>query len=385
MINSRIYDYAILGAGAAGLTLAVKMLKAGLLQDKTLVIIEKDDKKSNDRTWCFWEKNEGPFESIVSKKWDNFLFYNDNEPLELTLSPYQYKLIHGKDFYDHCIDLLKQQTNIHWIQDEVISYTTDTNTTIYLQNNQVFNSKVVFDSFFSPAVFENQKGHHLLQHFKGWLIEFDEPILNDTLATFMDFRVSQNVGCNFFYVLPLNQHKALVEYTLFTKDLLTDDQYEEAIINYLQTHYPTYTFRVLEKEFGIIPMTSFKFKPNNGMVIKIGTAGGWTKSSTGFTFQFIQLYTDQLIESLQKKNLKNWHPRFSKKHHLYDSVLLRLMSSEATIAKKTFSQLFNQLPTSLILKFLDNQSNFLEDIRIMNSVDRIKFMKASFKEIFINK
>ena len=57
--SSTQYDYIIAGAGCAGLSLAVHMIHSGKFSDKKILIVDKDDKQKNDRTWCFWEKEPG--------------------------------------------------------------------------------------------------------------------------------------------------------------------------------------------------------------------------------------------------------------------------------------------------------------------------------------
>jgi lycopene beta-cyclase len=59
------YDYIIAGAGAAGLSLLTRMIACGKFSDKKILIIDKAAKTVNDRTWCFWEKEQGFFEDIV--------------------------------------------------------------------------------------------------------------------------------------------------------------------------------------------------------------------------------------------------------------------------------------------------------------------------------
>ncbi len=62
---SQQYDYIITGAGCAGLSLAVRMIQSGKFANKKILLADADTKNKNDRTWCFWEKQEGLFEPIV--------------------------------------------------------------------------------------------------------------------------------------------------------------------------------------------------------------------------------------------------------------------------------------------------------------------------------
>src|SRR3954469_9044879 len=97
------YDYIIAGAGCAGLSLAMHMIESASFNDKRVLLLDLDPKRSNDRTWCFWQKEAGLFESIVCRQWQQLWFHGTQFSKKLDLSPYSYKMIRGIDFYDHCL------------------------------------------------------------------------------------------------------------------------------------------------------------------------------------------------------------------------------------------------------------------------------------------
>ena len=90
---SKDYDFIICGAGCAGLSLAVHMIHSGQFMDKKILLVDKNEKKVNDRTWCFWETKPGLFEEIVYRKWKNVWFHGENFSGLLKLEPYEYKMI----------------------------------------------------------------------------------------------------------------------------------------------------------------------------------------------------------------------------------------------------------------------------------------------------
>ena len=60
--------------GCAGLSLAMQLKRSSLNFSKVL-LIDKDLKNKNDRTWCFWTKEKNNwFDEIVFKRWYKFLF-----------------------------------------------------------------------------------------------------------------------------------------------------------------------------------------------------------------------------------------------------------------------------------------------------------------------
>ena len=81
---------------------------------------------------------------------------------------------------------------------------------------------------------------------------------------------------SFGYVLPVSDRYALVEYTEFGPDLLTDAGYDAALAGYrdLLGLDPT-RLTVREVENGVIPMTDAPFEARpSPRVVRLGTAGG---------------------------------------------------------------------------------------------------------------
>ena len=68
------YDYIIAGGGCSGLMLALELINSPL-KDKSILIIDKEKKTTNDRTWCFWETGDNHLEKLVFKSWDTANFY----------------------------------------------------------------------------------------------------------------------------------------------------------------------------------------------------------------------------------------------------------------------------------------------------------------------
>jgi lycopene beta-cyclase len=70
---------------------------------------------------------------------------------------------------------------------------------------------VIYDS--RPPVADT---NILLQHFRGLEIRAAKPVFNPEVAILMDFRVSQENGIHFMYVLGYDEYTALVESTFFS-------------------------------------------------------------------------------------------------------------------------------------------------------------------------
>ena len=61
------YDYIILGCGASGLMMANEMAQDSFFENKQILIIDKEIKNKNDRTWSFWEKENIELQKIAFK------------------------------------------------------------------------------------------------------------------------------------------------------------------------------------------------------------------------------------------------------------------------------------------------------------------------------
>ncbi|MDB5192638.1 MAG: lycopene cyclase [Segetibacter sp.] len=377
------YDYIITGAGAAGLSLLMHMMQEPAFASKRILVTDKVSKDKNDRTWCFWEKEPGLFEPVVHHKWQQVHFFSGYHSELLELSPYKYKMIRGIDFYNFVLEQAANHQNITLKHGNVEAVGNEGNKAIAIIDGEKYSADYVFNSivFNKPTVPEGK--YYLLQHFKGWFIKTASPVFNTATATLMDFRVSQQHGTTFAYVLPLTSTTALVEYTLFTKDTLPAEEYDTALKNYINTYLGVSEFTVREEEFGVIPMTNMRFVPNIGRVINIGTAGGQTKASSGYTFRFIQKQSQMLVSDLlQFGYLKTKEPFSNKRFHLYDSTLLNILHNKKMGGDKIFAELFKKNPAERIFRFLDNESSIEDELNIGGSLPTGIFVKAAIQEMF---
>jgi len=375
------YDYIITGAGCAGLSLVMHMMKSGKFADKKILIIDKDTKEKNDRTWCFWEKGESLFQSIVAKEWKQLHFYSSSISKELDIQPYSYKLIRGIDFYNYSKQELNKHPNIQWLYQSVDKVENANGKAVVFSNAERFEADFVFNSilFKKPELKKNE--YWLLQHFKGLYIKTPAGTFNAHSATLMDFRCSQESGATFFYVLPLSDSEALVEYTLFSKELLDHNKYDEALRNYILKQLQLPSYEISEEEFGIIPMTNHSFPVSNGNIINIGTAGGQTKGSSGYTFRFIQKHSEAIVKCLAETGKPLGLQSPARRFQFYDSVLLNILNNKTLAGEKIFSELFERNKASEVFKFLDNETSLSEELKIISTLPTLPFGKAALNHM----
>ena len=381
--NSNVkYDYIIAGSGCAGLSLLHKILQTPSLQNKSILVIDKDQKKSNDRTWCFWEKNPGPFESIVYAKWNKLEFLSTDFKKELNLESYTYKMIQGIDFYNFTINYAKKFKNVSFVQESINSIDNIDKKAVLKTTKNTYTANYIFNStnLFNPKINEQNS---LLQHFKGWLIKTEKPVFNPEIGRLMDFRVSQENGATFVYVLPTSTTEALVEYTLFSPRVLEREIYTSELKKYIKEELGIDNYTLIHQESGVIPMSLEKFEQNPKQnVINIGTSGGYTKASSGYTFQFIQKNIKEIINNLVEGNNLIQQTSFKNKYYQWtDRTLIDVLLSNKLTGKDVFTKMFQKVPAEKILAFLGNESSFLEDLKVFSSFPVKPFLTSGIKSL----
>ena len=375
------YHYIFTGSGLSALMTVYKMILSEKFQDKTILLIDENSKKNNDRTWCFWDQDPSEFDEIISKKWNIVLFADKNSKQNLDLKPYQYNMINGLDFYNLVFNLIAKQSNIHFINQKIVDFEELGNHCIVKTENQSYSCNKIFNSIYNPKLVKSQTKYPLLQqHFIGWFIKSKDAVFNSDEATFMDFSVEQRGNTRFMYVLPTTSTEALIEYTLFSKEVLPKEEYESEIKNYIEK-LGISDYQIIEKEQGNIPMTSYKFwKHNTKNIINIGSVGGWTKSSTGYTFKNVTKKSKALRTFLLTENdFRKFHKM--DKFWFYDLLFVDVLYKNNELGIKVFSSLFKKGNQTLILEFLDGETTLWQDLQVIWKCPKGPFINALLRRM----
>lgn len=373
------YDYIFSGTGAAALSLLCRMSDHPFFQQKKILLLDKSPKNTNDRTWCFWEEQPGYFEPLVYRRWSALSFFSRHFSSQLKTDAYEYKMIRGIDFYRHCSKQLQRLKGLEWKYGHLHFENQSGQSRLFCDGQQIqTEGAILFNSIYQPSP-ATSKTIDLLQHFKGWIIETPKTVFDPQRATLMDFRVSQSEGASFVYVLPISDRSALVEYTLFTEKLLEPGRYDSELSAYIQQYITDGSYEVKEVEFGVIPMTNRKFHFYGNGIFNIGTAGGQTKASSGYTFRFIQKQSDRLLESLLKQEPLQHHSFSPGRFHFYDDVLLRVLKEKHPPGDEVFARLFQRNAASSIFRFLDNETSLPQELNLISTLPFFPFLRSAVK------
>ncbi len=374
----KTYNFILVGGGAAGLSLAYALCQSSL-KDQKILIIDRDRKTHNDRTWCFWTEQDTPFEHLLYHTWDQVEFASDTFQQVYDLHPYRYKMLRGIDFYEGMRANLSERPNIEFYQGSVEEVQDSNNAAQVLVEEEAFQGSWVFDSIFKPSDYANgPKGYHYLkQDFKGWEIETPTDAFNPGVVTLFDFRTPQKGEMRFFYILPFSKRRALVEYTLFSANLLQPHEYDRAISDYLENVRQIPQYRIRAVESGVIPMTDMPFPRQLGKrIMAIGTKGGRVKPSSGYAFLRIQQDSAAIVRSLAEYG----HPfdvqQSPWRYHQFDTIMLQVMLRQGERTQEIFTRLFQNNPIQRIFRFLDETAPAAENLKLLASLPSLPFLKA---------
>lgn len=376
-------DILICGGGLAGLSLLYRAMKSGVWQKEKIIVIDQSDKQENDRTWSFWKNTQTDFDHLIYRQWIDLLFFcHDGERLALSSGDYTYNSIRSIDFYTHIITWLQQYPNISFVKARAEYIAAEGDTCILHTKTHIYRSAYLFNSLYEKPVLK--KGdQYFLQHFKGIKIKLQPGMLEVKEAHLMDFRTGQQHGTTFFYTLPLSADELFVEYTLFSKTLLPEEEYNTQIGEYLTNVLKITDYEILEEEFGVIPMTDYRFTRFDNHIVNIGTIGGDTRASTGYTFTNTQKTITKILAAYQSGG----QPFFTNetiglKQRLYDVTLLNVLAKEKYKGYQLFGDLFKNTPASVIFAFLDAETSLIQDLQIMKSLRIMPFLSEFTKAVY---
>ncbi len=329
------------------------------------------------KTWCFWHKGNHPLQHLITSSWDNVRFTDQQLTISQSIHPYTYSSITGKDFFEYFLNVfLPQFPNIKIIKDEVKNIIKNSESlSKVICNNSVYYSSTVYSSLVEKEFYEAPI--FLWQHFKGWHIVTEEDVFEKNTMTLMDFSDSLQNSFDFVYILPYSGNEALIEFTAFSNEIWDDDFYLEILNKHISNKLNGVKYKILSTEKGKIPMAHYNHRAlGNSGEIFIGNAAGKIKATSGYGFEKMQLDSARLASNYFKGTISTKSP--TKRFKFYDKLLLKIISDEPEKAVSIFGKLFKHTPIRLILKFLYEETNLIEEFLIFKRLPRFPFIKRIF-------
>lgn len=374
------YKYIILGAGCSGLSLAYYLLSHGA--NEPILILDSKTKFTNDRTWCFWDIEPNPFSHLAVHRWHKWQVETKLDRTSQTSTKYPYLCLPGSTFYDYILDYFKEYQNVDLqLGETVTNYSEATQTVIVETTAGTYQADYVFDArSVSPQTRLPQEipqtDNWLSQTFVGFFIESQQPVFDPTELTLMDFRVDQTRGIHFEYVLPFSLHQALVENVYIAEKPTTFQQHRVELQAYILDRYNLTPdqYTVTHTERGYIPMTDYTFPQRMGQrIFLIGTLGGQTRPSSGYTFVRIQRYCRQLAQAMLG-NTPLPDREAPRRFAWFDRVFLNFLRRFPKKCPTVFYQMFARVPSDSLIRFLSDRSSISDELRLILALPKSPFV-----------
>lgn len=372
------FDFIMVGGGAAGLSLAYHLTRSPL-HNHSILIVDREAKTQNDRTWCFWTAQPTAFDPIVYRTWRRLRFVGGDFAATIDVEPYRYQMLRSIEFYQFVREALSVQGRVTWVQGTV-DYIEDedgADFAVVVVGGDTYRGRWVFDSRFGHAgpALQRAPVHCLHQHFHGWEVETATPVFDPHAATLLDFRTPQHHDWRFFYVLPFSACHALVEHVW-----LHGDAHAGALPSYLEAVLGCPAYRILSEEHGVNPLTDQHFARQVGRrILTIGARGGRLKPSTGYAFDRIQQDSAAIVRSLLEVGHPFNIPAAPRRYHVFDSILLDIMAHEGEQIEPIFTALFRHNPIGRIFRFLDERAGPRETLALIATLPPAVFLQAVFR------
>ena len=374
--------YLILGAGAAGLSLCHALVERGVTDE--IVVLDRKPEFTDDRTWCFWNTCPHPYSSLAAACWNRWdVIGTGGRRVSQSSKHGGYACLRGRDFYASVLEALRRHPNVTLklgCPAECVS--SGLQGVSVTAGGQSWEADYVFDSRPRPVP---PGGLSFSQRFFGQFVRTPAPVFDPSRCTLMDFRVSQKRGLHFMYLLPFSPTEALVENTyvqpLGSEEVGTE-QHRGEIGAYLSEYYSRAEFTAEREEAGAIPMTTESFPKRDGRVFFIGTAGGCSKPSSGYTFTRIQSQCRQIADAVFAGTLETYaEAPGSARFRFFDTVFLQALHENPAAFPGYFTRLFSRVPPDTLSAFLSETSLWPSDYLILRALPVTPFLQAAFRAL----
>lgn len=338
-------DIALIGAGCAGLSLALRLARGGYAG--RVLLVEPRTENLEDRTWCGWSDGSHPFAAARERRWLTWAVSGGGTEILRSESARPYEMLRAQRVY--AIGWEAVATRPDWAVRRgrrlAALEPADGQVRLLLDDGEPFVARWVLDA--RPPARELSRPW-VWQAFAG--VELDEaPALDPEVVRLMDFLPDSRPLLTFSYQLPIARHRRLVELTRFTARPPARERLEAELAGLCQ-RLGVASATILRREYGCLPMAPPLPQPGQRH-LRIGAAGGSLRPATGYAFHAIQRWADDCAQRLLAGEAPCPPARRAALEWM-DRVYLESLWRDPAQAPARFLRLFGDTEPAALTRFL---------------------------------
>tara|TARA_Y100000589_G_scaffold270453_1_gene262716 strand:- start:704 stop:1846 length:1143 start_codon:yes stop_codon:yes gene_type:complete len=379
MSKNNILDFVILGGGCSALSFINQVIEQKITK-YSFIIIEKQKKYVDDKSWCFWSENIKKNKNIIEASWSSFSFNLGNSTNFLSSINFKYYYIRSIKFYESIKKKISNYAHITLrLNETIISITNKKNYYEVITNKNIYLAKNILDTRPNINIFE--KKPFLYQCLVGYEIKSAEKInLKKSNAYLMHNMHASNNKFFFEYILPIEKNTYLFELTTFTKKDLSLKIIEKELRIVLSKYFKK-PYKIIRKEYGKIPMgfVNNKIIKNKKNYFVSGSLAGSIRPSSGYAFIDIQKWSERAANNLKiKGNIETLKKPEVIKMFL-DKIFLKVISSDISKAPQIFYYFSKNISPITFIKFMLGEASLLEYLKVIYAMPKRIFLKCLIK------
>jgi len=368
----------ILGGGCAGLSLARELAARGWREPT--MIIETRPRYTNDRSWCFWAREEEPMTRLASARWEQWRYSSaDGRSVDHRVPGLHYHYVASDDFYRDALDRIAQCENMTVQLDTPVEDGCQAGPpfSVTTRHGTIAAHRVIDTR---PPSIARLQSAELFQCFAGEILKVDRlPAGMDNTAGLMCGLQSDATGLRFDYVLPLDTARVLIEATRFSIKPLAAPKLE-ADLDHLRARLGLADCPVEHRERSVLPMglPAPKGRTRRGW-IRAGLGGGALRPATGYAFMRIQHWARDCAARLVAGRQAVGHPPDSALQRWMDHLFLAVIRRQPEQSAGLFMRLAEGVPPGILTRFLSDRASLSDRLAIIRALPARPFLAQLFR------
>ncbi len=360
----------VIGAGLSG-SLVVRALAACGARGP-VVLADAREQPTRGRFWASWEPRTAP--PAGARSFERLRVAGAKGEVILQLQDHRYVVIDG-DELQVLTDAALARLDGRRRTTTVTAIRTGEHRPEVATRDGVITADVVLDSVGLGDTTTHTPRAWL--HFTGWRVRCDSAAFDADTVTLMDLRVPQRRCVRFVYVLPESDRSALVEMTTFSS---TPDPIDDAddLVEHLDTMTAGSAWSVTGRERGSLALVPWRRRVGDGQYLTIGTAAGLVKASTGYGARLMSMDATAVARAIVAGRPPRGAFRRPRRAWM-DDVFLQLAITEPDAVVNALESLFAKNPPDRVVRFLNEESTLIEEVRILRSLPASPFLRAAWR------